>query len=73
MTAIAKVYDMVLGRRLTLWYQPKIEQAGALRGRGCEEQILVVRLLIDIARHKTWPLYVAFVDYKKAYDMVDRR
>ena len=63
---------MVLSKRLNLWYQPDQEQAGAQPGRGCDEQILTLRLLIDIALHKRRTLYLAFIDYKKAYDLVDR-
>ena len=50
----------------------KEEQAGASPGRGCEEQILAVRLLIGITRKTKQELYTAFIDYKKAYDKVNR-
>jgi hypothetical protein len=73
MAAFAKLYDTLLSRRFSLWYSPKPEQAGAQQGRGCEEQILSVRLLVDIARKTGKTLYLAFVDYQKAYDKVDRR
>ena len=55
-----------------MWFKPKFEQAGAQTGRGCEEQILTVRLLMDIARKCKPTLYVTFIDYQKAYDKVDR-
>ena len=71
-SSLPKVYDMILSNRFSLWYKPKPEQAGAQAGRGCEEQILSVRLIIDIARHTKKPLYIAFIDYQKAYDKVDR-
>ena len=51
---------------------PNIEQAGAQRGRGCIEQILTIRLLIDLARKKGLTLYIAFIDYVKAYDKINR-
>ena len=70
--ALGKIYDLVLCRRFTLWYKPKYEQAGAQKGRGCEEQILTLRLLIDIARKSNRTLYVTFIDYVKAYDKVNR-
>ena len=72
MPAIAKLYDMVLTSRFSLWYTPRHEQAGAQKGRGCEEQILTVRLLIDIARKTKRSLYLAFIDLQKAYDKVNR-
>lgn len=46
--ALAKVYDTVLKNRFSMWYQPKEEQAGAQKGRGCEEQILTLLSLIHI-------------------------
>ncbi len=49
LVALAKLYDLVLSRRFNLWYVPKHEQAGTQKGRGCEEQILTIRLLIDKA------------------------
>ena len=70
--ALSKLYDMVLAARFSLWYRPRLEQAGAQKGRGCEEQILAVRLLIDTARKTNSQLYICFVDYQKAYDKVNR-
>ena len=72
MSAIAKLYDMILSKRLQLWYSPCPQQAGAQKGRGCEEQIFVIRLLIDIARKCGFTLYIGVVDYQKAYDKVKR-
>jgi len=72
LVALAKLYDMVLSKRFQLWYKPSYEQAGAQQGRGCNEQIFTVRLLIDIARKRKLTLYITFVDFQKAYDKVDR-
>ncbi len=72
-SAIAKVYDMILSARFNLWYHPTPKQAGAQKNRGCEEQILTIRLLIDIARKNKQELYIAFIDYQKAYDKVNRK
>ena len=60
--AMSKLYDMVLGQRFSLWYKPKYVQAGAQKGRSCTEQILTLRLLIDIARKKKRQLYITFID-----------
>jgi hypothetical protein len=70
---MAKLYDLILSTRFQLWYKPKPQQAGSQKGRGCEEQILVTRLLIDIARKCKRTLYVSFIDYEKAYDRVNRQ
>ena len=72
LVALGKLYDLVLCKRFMLWYNPKYEQAGAQKNRGCEEQILTLRLLIDIARKSKRTLYITFIDYVKAYDKVNR-
>ena len=73
MNALPKLYDLILANRLQSWFASDEEQAGAKHGRGCEEQILTLRLLIDIARKQKYPLYILFVDFEKAYDRVDRK
>jgi hypothetical protein len=70
--ALPKLYDGILNARFGLWYRPCCEQAGAQVGRGCEEQIVTLRLYIDIARRKGFTLYLLFIDYIKAYDKVNR-
>ena len=72
MAALPKLYDHVINNRLKQWFKSDEEQAGAKKGRGCEEQILVLRLLIDIARKTKAPLYIIFVDFAKAYDKINR-
>jgi len=72
LSCLCKLYDAILNSRFTLWYSPDVQQAGAQAGRGCAEQILTIRLLIDVARKTKQPLYIAFLDYEKAYDKVDR-
>ncbi len=73
LSALCKLYYCVLNRRFTLWYRPDTEQTGAQEGRGCPEQLLLLRLIIDIAR-KTWnTLYILFVDFEKGYDKVSRQ
>ena len=70
--AIAKLYDMVLCERLYQWFRPFREQAGAQRKRGCTEHIVTLRLLTDTARRKKIKLFVTFIDFSKAYDLVPR-
>jgi hypothetical protein len=72
MDSVAKVFDMVLNRRLTSWFTPDREQAGAQRRRGCAEHLVTLRLIIDLARHKRKKLYVIYVDFSKAYDRIPR-
>ena len=75
MDTLAKVYDTLINRRLTEWISTSLDkaQAGGQKGRGCIEQILTVRLLIDYAKSKKVKLYLLFVDFKKAYDKIPRR
>ena len=70
--SIAKFFDMVLCNRLELWFKPYREQAGAQKGRGCIEHIVTLRLLIDYAKKKKIKLFITFVDFSKAYDVVPR-
>ena len=69
---IAKIYNYVLYNRLSKWFTPHKEQAGAQPKRGCIEHILTLRLIINVCRKKRWKLFVTYVDFSKAYDRVPR-
>ena len=64
---------MVLCNRLELWFKPYREQAGAQKGRGCLEHIVTLRLLADYSKKKKKKLFITFVDFSKAYDLVPRQ
>ncbi len=66
------MYDAVLNHRFILWFKSDLEQARGQKGRSCAEQLLTLRLLIEVARKRRLTLYIAFIDYVKAYDRVDR-
>ena len=68
----AKLYDYVLNNRLLAWYKPAREQAGAQPKRSCIEHIVTLRLLIEYSVRNRLKLYIAFVDFSKAYDRVPR-
>ena len=72
MNALSKLDDMVLGDRLNQWFEPYREQAGAQSKRGCLEHIVTLRLPTETARRKKFKLFVMFVDFSKAYDVVPR-
>ena len=72
MNSIAKLYDKILCTRLKQWFQPFREQAGAQENRSCIEHIMCLRLLCDMAKKKRVKLYVTFIDFSQAYDMVPR-
>jgi len=48
------------------------EQAGFRQGRGARDQITNLRILMHKAREHQQPLYVCYVDFKKALDFVIR-
>ena len=69
---LAKLYDRVLFSRLRTWIKIDKCQAGSQEGRGCTEQMLALRLLIDYAKCKRKKLFICFIDFSKAYDRVSR-
>ena len=73
MDTFAKLYDSILCKRLEQWFSPDREQAGAQKGRGCTEHLVTLRLLISYARHKMCKLFIAYIDFSKAYDRVPRK
>ena len=67
-----RLFDKIIGNRISLWYQPCKEQAGGQAERDCIEQIMTLRLLIDYARKTRKQLFILFIDFEKAYDKVRR-
>ncbi len=51
-------------------FRPDEGQSGVQAGHVCQEQIMILRLLIDYARKKKI-LYMTFIDYQKVYDKVN--
>ncbi len=47
-------------------------QCGFRKGRGCADQLLSLRIMMEKAREYSGPLFMCFIDLKKAYDKVDR-
>ena len=47
-------------------------QGGFRRGRGCTDQVFVVRQICEKYMAKGKDVYFAFMDLEKAYDRVDR-
>ena len=52
--------------------QVEEEQRGFRSGRGCIDQIFVLKQLVEKYREKRKELHVAFMDLEKAYDKVCR-
>ena len=47
-------------------------QCGFRKGRGCADQLFSLRMLMEWAHEYHKPLFLCFVDLKKAYDSVNR-
>lgn len=63
----------VISNRLRYYLTQQIpqEQSGFVKGRGTRELILDVRQIIEQSREFYVPLYIAFIDYSKAFDSID--
>ena len=72
MNILSKCYDYLIHNRLMKWFVPSREQAGAQSKRGCTEHIVSLRLIIDLFMRLKLPLFIAFIDFSKAYDRVPR-
>ena len=72
MNVLSKCYDYLLHNRLMKWYSPCREQAGAQPKRGCTEHFVALRMIIDLFMKTKTPLFIAFIDFSKAYDRVPR-
>ena len=68
----SKVLLHVINKRLQSYLSREIapEQAGFVKGRGAREQILILRQLIEKSREFNNPLFICFVDFRKAFDTV---
>ena len=74
---VGKIMCMVLNNRLADFLEAKElladEQGGFRRGRGCRDQILSLLLIgQSMVAKKSSGMVAAFIDFRKAYDRVDR-
>ena len=71
---VGKVYGRILIDRIREKTENVIMkvQSGFRRGRGCTDQIFIVRRICEKYLGKGKDVYFAFLDLEKAYDRVDR-
>jgi hypothetical protein len=74
MSIVAKVYNKMLLKRIQDAVDPLLRpnQAGFRKGRNCIQQIHILRRIIEGAKAKQIPLFATFIDFKKAFDSIDR-
>ena len=71
---VGKLFARVIQDRLQELSEDVLpeSQCGFRKGRGCVDMVFVARQLIEKAIEHDTPLYVIFVDLKKAYDSIPR-
>ena len=71
----AKVYNKILLNRIRDYVDPILRknQAGFRPGRSCAQQIHILRRIMEGFQDYQLPLTVTFIDFKKAFDSIDRR
>ncbi len=63
----------VIQRRSDIYMEQEmaIEQAGFTKGRGTGDQISNLRWIMERSTEYQGPIYMCFIDYRKAFDCVD--
>ena len=74
---LCKIYGLVLNNRLNDWAEDQVvrrpSQAGFRPGFGTDMNSFILHHLILKYRHRKRPLFVCFVDLRKAYDTTVRQ
>ena len=75
-SVVGKVFSRIINGRLQHYIEKEAllpeTQCGFRPGRGTLDMVFTLRMALEIARVKSHPLYVVFVDLAKAYDSVCR-
>jgi hypothetical protein len=74
LSVCGKVYTNILIARIKPIIEPTLHEAqcGFRASRSCADQLFSLRRLCELSRAAHKPLYAAFVDYRKAFDSVNR-
>lgn len=75
--AMGRLYSIVINNRLDAWAEASTRRAvgqfGFRQKRSTVDAAFVLRHTIEMRRHEGKPLFCAFIDFKKAYDSIDRQ
>ena len=69
---LSRLYDDIITNRFIQWYNPNKEQAAYRQLQGCLLQIFAIFLLMELSNVTGNEFYVAFMDYEKAFDFMNR-
>ena len=74
---VSKIYTAVLDHRLSEWIERnKVlleEQAGFRKSYSCTDHIFTLSAMVQKQFSRNRKLYVAFVDFRKAFDLINRQ
>ena len=76
LSCLGKLFTSILNHRISLFFEAANmlgeEQAGFRSNYSTTDNIFVLKSIIDIYLRNKKRLYCAFIDYKKAFDLIDR-
>ena len=69
-----KIYAKIVNNRLNTIAHSLLleEQCGFRKGRSCTDNIFSLKKILEKRREFNLKTYIAFIDYVKAFDMIDR-
>ena len=76
-SALAKLFSLILLNRLTTYIDEKRlisdNQIGFMKGARTSDHIFLLQTIVEkVVKKQKGKLYIAFIDFSKAYDTVDR-